>query len=59
MSRATPDRVASIDIITIRDNIPRYEPMDPNKYYRCISTTYLTEGGDTFHMIPKHMRNLT
>lgn len=57
MTRMTPDRVASIEVIGLRKNIPRYEPIDPNKYYRCISSAYMTEGGDGFHVIPEHMKN--
>lgn len=58
MTRESPDRVASIEVITIKDNIPRYEPLDLNKYYRCISSAYMIEGGDGFHVIPEKMRNL-
>lgn len=51
------DRVVSVDVIVVKDNIPRYEPLDPNKYYRCISNSFMVQGGDEFHMIPKYMQN--
>lgn len=57
MSRESPHRVFSIEIIVIKDNIPHYEPIDPNKHYKCVSSAYMTEGGDGFHMIPKYMKN--
>lgn len=57
MTRMSPYRVDSIEVIGLRKNIPRYEPIDPNKYYHCISNAYMTEGGDGFKVIPKHMTN--
>lgn len=57
MTRESPNRVESIEVITFKNGIPRYEPLDPNKYYRCITNSFMAEGGDAFYMIPKYMKN--
>lgn len=57
MTRASPNRVESIEVTTFKNGIPRYEPLDLNKYYRCITNSFIVEGGDAFHMIPKYKRN--
>lgn len=44
--------------MTIKDNITRYEPLDFSKMYNCVSDSFLVEGGDSFHMIPKYLKNL-
>lgn len=51
------NRVVSIEVLTKTNNSITYEPLDLAKYYRCISISFLTEGGDAFHMIPMHMKN--
>lgn len=58
MTNESLNRVASIDTSEL-DNTKTitYVPLDPNKYYRCISNSYLTKGGDAFDMIPKTMKN--
>lgn len=52
------NRVVSIEVSTIKDNTTGYQPLNFNKMYKCVTNSFLTEGGDSFHMIPKHMKNL-
>lgn len=54
MTNASLNRVVSIETIGMKNT---YVALDPNKYYHCISSSYMTEGGDSFYMIPKNMRN--
>lgn len=58
MTKESLNRVVSIEIVEMEDaDTPTYVALDPNKYYRCIASAYLTEGGDAFDMIPKNMKN--
>lgn len=58
MTNASMNRLISIEIIEMKDtNTVTYVALDPDKYYHCISSSYMTEGGDAFDMIPKYMRN--
>lgn len=53
------NRVVSIDVLTTTDNVPRYEPLDKSKYYKCVSSSFLANGGDGFEMIGKYKLNHT
>lgn len=58
MTNKSLNRVVSIEIFEMGANdTPTYIAMDPNKYYHCTTNSYMTEGGDTFDMIPKYMEN--
>lgn len=58
MTNKSLNRVASIEIIElINTDTLAYVALDPNKYYHCISNSYLAEGRDFFDMIPKYMKN--
>lgn len=58
MTNESLNRVVSIEIIEMRNSDSlTYVELNPNKYYNCIASSYMTEGGDAFDMIPKHMRN--
>lgn len=58
MTNESLNRVVSIEIVEMSDtDTPTYIALDPNKYYHCISSSYMTLGGDAFDMIPKHMKN--
>lgn len=54
MTNKSLNRVVSIDVIEMGST---YVVLDPNKYYHCISNSYLTEGRDFFDMIPRYMKN--
>lgn len=51
------NRVSSIDVLTIKKNIPRYEPLDPNKYYKFIVSSFIADGGDGFDILSKYKKN--
>lgn len=51
------NRVVSIDVRTVERNIPRFVPLENDKYYTCISSSFLADGGDGFEMIAKHNLN--
>lgn len=53
------NRVASIEIITIKNNIPKYEPLDLTKFYTCVTNSYMANGGDGFDIISKYKTNHT
>lgn len=58
MTKESLNRVVSIEILEMRNNnTVTYVALDPKKHYHCISSSYLTEGGDAFEMIPKYMEN--
>lgn len=51
------NRIVSIEVMTVKDKITRYEPLNFNKMYTCVSDSFLVEGGDSFHVIPKYLKN--
>lgn len=57
MTNEPMNRVVSVDVLTTRDNVPRYEPVDHERYYHCIASSFVADGGDGFKMISKHKRN--
>lgn len=50
-------RVVSVDVLCQECLEPRYERLQPNKYYRIIGQNFLAKGGDGFDMIDKNKRN--
>lgn len=59
MERKPYDRIVSLDVlcrICVRD-IPRYEPIDDEKFYRVSVPSFLAEGGDGFTMIGENARD--
>lgn len=57
VTKEPQNRIVSIEIMIIKDNITRYEPLDHSKMYTCITNSFLIEGGDSFHMISKYLKN--
>lgn len=58
ITKEPQNRVVSIEVMTIKDKITKYEPLDDSKMYKCVSDSFLVEGGDSFHVIPKYLKNL-
>jgi 5'-nucleotidase len=60
LSKEINNRVVSIDVLCriCEDNIPKYEPIDLEAFYRVAMPSYLADGGDGFTMIPTNSRNL-
>ncbi|XP_055294825.1 apyrase-like [Sitodiplosis mosellana] len=61
MTNEEMNRVVSIEVMTVQDtdHTPKYEPLNPTKYYKCVSSSFLADGGDGFEMIKKYKRNHT
>ncbi|XP_031636271.1 apyrase-like isoform X2 [Contarinia nasturtii] len=54
------NRVRSIEVLAMPNDVrrvPRYEPLDPKKYYKFITSSFIAEGGDAFDIISKHKKN--
>lgn len=54
------DRVVSLDVLCriCENDIPRYEPIIANNFYRVVMPSFLAEGGDGFTMISDGSRNV-
>ncbi|PIK48687.1 putative 5'-nucleotidase [Apostichopus japonicus] len=50
-------RVVSAQVICTNCSIPEYEPLDPDKTYKVITTNYVAGGGDGFEVINIHKAN--
>lgn len=57
LSRKPYERIVDIKVLCQKCNVPRYENIQDNKYYRVALGDYLANGGDNFKMIPKYARN--
>lgn len=57
MQKPDSHRVVSVEVRVIRDNIPRFEPLDEDKIYKCVSSSFIADGGDGYDMILKHKTN--
>lgn len=52
-------RVMAVEILDFEGIVPEYKPLDVNRYYKCIASSFLAEGGDGFTMITEFGRNFT
>ncbi|CAH0731750.1 unnamed protein product, partial [Brenthis ino] len=57
-NRTMNNRIVSASIRCIDCDVPRYEPIDPNKMYKVISQSFIAGGGDGFTMISENRRNV-
>lgn len=59
MTRDAYKRVTSLFALcrVCENNIPRYEPIEAEKYYRVVVPSFLAGGGDGFTMIASGARN--
>ena len=58
LSRNPYDRIVDLKVLCQKCNIPRYEDIENQKYYRVALGDYIANGGDDFTMIPKYARNI-
>lgn len=60
MTRAAYSRVQSIHVLcrVCADEIPRYEPINDEAYYRVVLAEFLSGGGDGFTMISDNRRDI-
>ncbi|CAG5038708.1 unnamed protein product [Parnassius apollo] len=57
-SRPINERVLNVTVRCIDCSVPRYEPLQLDKYYKVISQSFLGNGGDGFSMIADNRRNV-
>lgn len=59
MTREAYDRIISLQVLcrVCESNIPRYEPIDNEKFYRVSVPSFLAGGGDGFTMIEEGANN--
>ncbi|XP_068623676.1 apyrase-like [Battus philenor] len=57
-SAATGARVVSASVRCIDCDVPRYEPLDPNKTYRLLTQNYIGDGGGGYTMLSQNRQNL-
>lgn len=50
-------RLISIKIRCEECSPVRYQPIEPNRSYRVISTDFLAQGGNGYTIIPMHYQN--
>ena len=51
------NRIVDLKVLCQKCDIPRYEAINDEKYYRVILSDYLADGGDSFSMFPKYERS--
>lgn len=52
-------RVKSVSIRCIDCPVPRYQPLELNKYYRMIAPSFIANGGDGFHVSNYKVRTIS
>ncbi|KAJ0172127.1 hypothetical protein K1T71_012100 [Dendrolimus kikuchii] len=57
-SRPQYQRVVNATIRCIECDVPRYEPLQLNKYYRLVSQSFIGNGGDGYSMISDNRINV-
>ncbi|CAG9793356.1 unnamed protein product [Diatraea saccharalis] len=57
-SQPVGSRVVSVTVRCIECDVPRYIPLDLNKYYRVVSQNFIGNGGGGYHMISNNRRNV-
>ncbi|XP_012550294.1 apyrase isoform X1 [Bombyx mori] len=58
-SRPLNERVLNVAVRCIACDVPRYEPLELDKYYRVVSQSFIGTGGDGFSMISNNRKNVT
>ncbi|KAM4625869.1 snake venom 5'-nucleotidase-like [Polymixia lowei] len=53
LSRPVGHRLVAMSLLCTQCRVPRYEPLDPEREYRMIVSSYIADGGDGFAMIKK------
>lgn len=57
ITRSAGNRVVSVDIRCRECKVPRYEPLDRNKYYRVAIAAWIGNGGNGYTMFGEHRTN--
>ena len=61
MKNEVMNRVVSIDVMTPQgtEKTPVFKPLDTEKYYKIVATSFVSDGGDGFEVIKKYKLNHT
>ncbi|KAJ8709301.1 hypothetical protein PYW07_009127 [Mythimna separata] len=51
-------RVLNVTVRCIECDVPRYEPLELDKYYKVVSQSFIANGGDGFTMISENRKNV-
>ena len=51
------NRIVSLHVLCRICEVPKYEPIDDEEWYRVVMSRYLANGGDNFLMIADNARN--
>ena len=51
------NRIVSLHVLCRICEVPKYEPIDDEQFYRVVMPRYLADGGDNFIMIGDNARN--
>ena len=58
LSKPNGKRVARVHIRCTRCDVPRFEELLLEKTYSVFMSTFMTNGGDGYSMVPQHARNI-
>ena len=59
LSKPVNERIVSLKVLCRECDIPSYENIEMEKYYRIAINSFLVSGGDGFAVISENIRNLT
>lgn len=57
LSREPFERIIDLKVLCQNCNVPCYEDLEDDKYYRVVVTEYTAKGGDDYTMFKKYARN--
>jgi 5'-nucleotidase len=57
MNQPVMNRVSSAAVRCAECRVPKYEPLDPEKWYRVALCSFLVTGGDGYAVIANNARN--
>ncbi|XP_050556281.1 apyrase-like [Spodoptera frugiperda] len=57
-SRPVNSRVVDVQVRCIECDVPRYEPLRLDKYYKVASQSFIANGGDGYSMISENRKNI-
>lgn len=55
LSKPVNQRVVSVSMLCTECRVPKYEPLDPEKTYTVVMSSYMVGGGDGFNMIKEEL----
>ena len=55
LSRKPMDRVVAVQVVCTECDVPAFSPLQSEKVYNVITSSFLIEGGDGYAMIKENM----